>query len=108
MTSHTSVIVVQNPQSEADGSVGIIIPCDCGLTIEEIARKDVPAGQPYFIVPQEQIPSDHTFFGAWEADFSNPDGYGIGPDAWFAEKAAAEAAAEAEQIVDAPAEEVSE
>jgi hypothetical protein len=29
-----------------------------------------------------------TFRGAWEADFTNPDGVGIGADAWFAEQAA--------------------
>jgi hypothetical protein len=27
-----------------DGSIGIIIPADCGLTVEQIAQKDVPTG----------------------------------------------------------------
>ena len=72
------------------------------IPFEEICRKDVPAGTPYLIVEDDVIPSDRSFRNAWEADFSNPDGYGIGPDAWFAEKAAAE------QTVDAPAEEVAE
>ena len=73
-----------------DGGVAIIIPADCGLTIEEIAVKDVPEGKPYKIVDVADIPSDRTFRGAWEADFTNPDGVGIGADAWFAEKAAKE------------------
>lgn len=70
-----------------NGSVALIIPAlNCGLTAEEIARKDTPAGIPYLIVNDNDLPDDHTFFNAWEADFSNPDGYGIGADAWFAEQ----------------------
>jgi hypothetical protein len=75
------------------GGVGFIYPAkECGLTIEEIARKDVPAGKPYLILKADLVPTDHTFFNAFEADFSNPDGYGIGPEAWFAEQAAKEQA----------------
>ena len=48
-----------------DGGVAVIIPADCGLTIEEIAAKDVPAGKPYEIVDVSEIPSDRTFRGAW-------------------------------------------
>jgi hypothetical protein len=50
-----------------DGGVAIIIPApECGLTIEEIAAKDVPAGKPYKIVDSADIPSDRTFRNAWE------------------------------------------
>jgi hypothetical protein len=49
-----------------DGGVSIIIPApDCGLSIEQIAAKDVPAGKPYEIVDVSDIPSDRTFRGAW-------------------------------------------
>ena len=48
-----------------DGGVAVIVPADCGLTIEEIAAKDVPAGKPYQIVDVSEIPSDRTFRGAW-------------------------------------------
>jgi hypothetical protein len=48
-----------------DGGVAVIVPADCGLTIEEIAAKDVPAGTPYEIVDVADIPSDRTFRGAW-------------------------------------------
>lgn len=65
---------------------------ECGLSVMEAARKDVPAGVPFLIVPDEQLPKDHTFFEAFEADFSNPHGYGIGAEAWFAEQAAKEQA----------------
>jgi hypothetical protein len=67
------------------GGVALLVPAN-GWTVEVVARKDVPAGTPYKIVNSEDLPQDHTFFNAWEADFSNPDGYGIGPEAWFAEQ----------------------
>ena len=50
-----------------DGGVAIIVPAvECGLTIEEIAAKDVPAGKPYKIVDVADIPTDRTFRNAWE------------------------------------------
>jgi hypothetical protein len=49
-----------------EGGVAVIIPADCGLTIEEIAAKDVPAGKPYKIVDVSDIPTDRTFRNAWE------------------------------------------
>lgn len=50
-----------------DGGVSIIIPApDCGLTIEQIAAKDVPAGKPFKIVDVADIPTDRTFRDAWE------------------------------------------
>lgn len=50
-----------------EGGVAVIIPApECGLTIEEIATKDVPAGKPYKIVNVGDIPTDRTFRGAWE------------------------------------------
>ena len=73
-----------------NGGIAMCYPCECGLTINEIARKDVPAGKPYLLVPKDQIPADYRFFAAFEADFSTPTGYGIGSDAWFAERAAIE------------------
>ena len=50
-----------------DGGVAVIIPAsDCGLSIEEIAAKDVPAGKPFKIVEDTDIPADRTFRNAWE------------------------------------------
>jgi hypothetical protein len=62
-----------------EGGVSIIVPSpNCGLTIEEIAVKDVPpvvvrqngevvssTPRPYQIVDVENIPSDRTFRNAW-------------------------------------------
>ena len=64
-----------------DGGVSVIIPAaECGLTIEEIAAKDVPpivvrgpensivssTPRPFQIVDVADIPSDRTFRNAWE------------------------------------------
>jgi len=50
-----------------DDGVAIIIPAtECGLTIEEIAAKDVPAGVEFKIVDVSDIPEDRTFRNAWE------------------------------------------
>ena len=50
----------------SDGSIVILIPAEeCGLTIEEIATKDVPTGLTYYIVDKSEIPTDRTFRNAW-------------------------------------------
>jgi hypothetical protein len=50
-----------------DGGVAIIVPAiECGLTIEQIVAKDVPAGKPFKIVDVADIPTDRTFRNAWE------------------------------------------
>ena len=49
-----------------DGGIAIIVPADCGLTIEQIAAKDVPPNRPYKIVDVSDIPTDRTFRDAWE------------------------------------------
>jgi hypothetical protein len=49
------------------GGVAIIIPApECGLTIDEIAAKDVPEGKPFKIVDVSDIPTDRLFRNAWE------------------------------------------
>ncbi len=50
-----------------DGGVVVITPIlDSGLTLEEIAAKDVPAGKPYKIIDVSEVPTDRTFRDAWE------------------------------------------
>jgi hypothetical protein len=50
-----------------DGGVAVIIPApDCGLTIQEIAAKDVPNGKPFKIIDRSDLPEDQTFRNAWE------------------------------------------
>jgi hypothetical protein len=50
-----------------NGGVAVIIPApSSGLSIEQIAEKDIPAGKPFKIVDVTDIPSDRTFREAWE------------------------------------------
>ena len=54
-----------------DDGVAIIIPAaECGLTIEEVAKKDVPAGVAYKIVNDDEVPSDRTFRNALKYDLT--------------------------------------
>jgi|TARA_R100000482_G_scaffold98238_1_gene42241 hypothetical protein len=49
-----------------DGGVSVIVPSDnCGLSVEAIARKDVPSGKAYQIVDVADVPSDRSFRNAW-------------------------------------------
>lgn len=52
-----------------EGGVAIVVPSPEALetmTIEEIAKKDVPADKPFKIVDTTDVPSDRTFRNAWE------------------------------------------
>ncbi len=52
-----------------DGSCGIITPAEnSGLSIEEIAEKDVPEGLEYRIIDIDKLPTDRTFRNAWTDD----------------------------------------
>jgi len=49
--------------------VCVITPVmDAGLTLVEIAAKDVPTGMPYLIVEDTFIPTDYTFRMAWDIE----------------------------------------
>ena len=67
------------------GGIAVITPNpDCGIPYDQIALKDVPAGKPYLIIDTVDVPTDRTFREAWDADFSDPHGEGLGHDAWVA------------------------
>jgi hypothetical protein len=67
------------------GRIAVVVPSE-ELSVLEVAQKDVPAGTPYLIVDVASIPTDRTFRDAWAADFSAPDGYGIGAEAWHSQR----------------------
>lgn len=76
-------IVYLNP--EYVGGICIIVPTDNCInpdtgnlfTLEEIAKKDVPTGAKYKIVPIADIPTDRSFRDAWTTSESNlTDGVG--------------------------------
>lgn len=50
-----------------NGGVAVIVPApECGLTVEEIAAKDVPDGVEFKIIDAADVPADRTFRDAWE------------------------------------------
>ena len=54
-----------------NGGVSVITPTEEALsfmTIDEIAKKDVPTGLPYKIVEDSEVPTDRTFRDAWFVD----------------------------------------
>jgi len=52
-------------------ATGVAILTPTGeLSIEEVAKKDVPAGVAYRIVNDEDVPSDRTFRNAWKHDLT--------------------------------------
>jgi len=61
-----------------NGGVSVITPAlNSGLTVEEIAVKDVPTGLPYKIVDVADIPQDRNERDAWEVDEADlTDGVG--------------------------------
>ncbi len=49
------------------GGVAVVVPApDCGLTLEEIAAKDVPPATAFDIVEAAALPADRLFRYAWE------------------------------------------
>lgn len=73
------------------GGVALCVPTTEALVtynILEIALKDTPTGEPFWIVDETEISNDHTFFNAWELDLEalgEPDGYGIDYEDWVKE-----------------------
>ena len=53
-------ILYPNPE----GGICVLHPTG-ELPIEDVCQKDVPAGVPYLIVSEDDIPSDRTFRNAW-------------------------------------------
>jgi len=62
----TRLIAVGKP----DGGCALLFPAPgCGLTLEQIAEKDVPAGLLWRIVAPAELPgADEDFFDAWTYD----------------------------------------
>ena len=61
-----------------DGGVSVIIPApNSGLTVEEVAAKDVPTGLAYKIVDVADVIADRTDRDIWDVDAADlTDGVG--------------------------------
>ena len=73
------------------GGVAVCTPTPEALqtyTITEIALKDTPTGEPFWIINEEEISNDYTFFNAWELDveaLGETTGIGIDYEDWAQE-----------------------
>ena len=57
-------IVIYNDE---ENRVVVLVPSTkCNLTLEQIAKKDVPTGTKYKIVNKSFLPNDEDFRNAWE------------------------------------------
>lgn len=79
-------IIAYNTIVGSETHLHLITPnLDSGLTLEEIAAKDVPAGVKYVVLDDAEFP-DPTFAKAWELTIVSADGVGTGHDVWFLNK----------------------
>lgn len=75
MTTDTSKCIVYLKNGT---DLTLVLPVDCGMTIEQIAQKDVQPGQPYKIVNRADLPPIETI-AAWTIDPAElTDGVGLG------------------------------
>lgn len=71
---------------KTEDGIAIVNPSPyCGLTVEQVALKDVPFGKPFKIIDISELPEDQTTRNAWIVDESDlTDGiganYGVGSD----------------------------
>ena len=71
-------IVFQSNLPEYPGGIIVSHPTDItDETVEEIAKKIVPTGKPYKIIPRSEVPTDRSFRNAWTVEDSDlTDGVG--------------------------------
>lgn len=64
----------------------MIVPCDPDKPASETALMCVPEGQPFLVIEQTDLPGSIEYIDAWEADFSEPDGVGLGTTKYWLQK----------------------
>jgi len=56
------------------GGVSVLYPsANCGLTLDEIIRRDVPSGVRYKKISRDDMPADREYREAWTFDFSDAE-----------------------------------
>lgn len=70
---------------DRDGFLSVVSPA-AGTDPHDVALRCVPEGVPYLIVPVSELPTDPAYREAWAADFSEPDGVGVGVENYFLAK----------------------
>lgn len=71
---------------QTNGEIAIIFLQD-DEDYHRVCLRCTPHNTPYLIVEDSDLPEDWSTSSAWEADFSTPDGYGLGPQRYFIQKA---------------------
>lgn len=77
-------VIIYNDVEE--GTLALCFPCSNIHTLEDVALKDVPAGVAYKILDVADLPESDIFRDAWTADLAEPDGVGMGAEAFFKER----------------------
>lgn len=73
-------LIIYRIGSAAEQTYVLLVPANCGLTVEEIAAKDTPEGVPFWIVPHSEYEPDES--NDFQAELSEivkdktPSGYG--------------------------------
>jgi len=74
-----SVIIFE---TDTDTGCGVMYPApESSLSIEDTARKDVPCGNRYIIVDEQELP-ERKYMSAVQVEFSEEDSRGYGPEVW--------------------------
>lgn len=69
--------------NNVDGRLELLtVNPDCGLPLEDVAKKDVPKGRLFKFVSPADLPQSDEYREAWTIDFSEPDGVGMGAEDW--------------------------
>lgn len=82
----SKVVIYPLPQLAEEGGakIAVLFPAPSSrLTVEQIAQKDVPIDAPYLIVDATDLPADPTYRDAWDADFTQPSGHGLGSEEFY-------------------------
>ena len=71
--------IIYNPPNPLEPAVIITPVPSTEMTVDQIAKKDVPVGTPYWVVPLSTMPTDRTYRDAWRVEADEPPhGYGTG------------------------------
>ena len=78
MANSDHSFIFQSDLPEYPGGIIIGNPTDLtDKTVEEIAKKRVPTGKPFKIIPRSEVPTDRSFRNAWTIEDSElTDGVG--------------------------------
>ena len=68
------------------GRLAVVVPTSAAQDLVQLARRVTPPGVPFRIIDASELPQDGEYRDAWTADFSQPDGIGIGQEAWLEEQ----------------------